>query len=31
MNILIACEFSGVVGRAFHKLGHNAWSYAMAE
>lgn len=26
MNILIACEFSGVVRDAFRELGHNAWS-----
>lgn len=26
MNILIACEFSGVVRSAFRTLGHNAWS-----
>lgn len=26
MNILIACEFSGVVREAFRKKGHNAWS-----
>lgn len=26
MNILIACEFSGVVRRAFRDLGHDAWS-----
>ncbi len=26
MNVLIACEFSGVVRRAFRDLGHSAWS-----
>lgn len=26
MNILVACEFSGVVTEAFRKRGHNAWS-----
>ena len=26
MNILIACEFSGVVREAFRARGHNAWS-----
>lgn len=26
MNVLIACEFSGVVREAFCKRGHNAWS-----
>ena len=26
MNVLIACEFSGVVREAFRKKGHNAWS-----
>lgn len=26
MNVLVACEFSGVVRDAFAKLGHNAWS-----
>lgn len=26
MNVLIACEFSGIVREAFRKLGHNAWS-----
>lgn len=26
MNVLIACEFSGVVREAFRKRGHNAWS-----
>jgi site-specific DNA-cytosine methylase len=25
-NILIACEFSGIVRSAFAELGHNAWS-----
>lgn len=25
-NVLIACEFSGVVREAFRKQGHNAWS-----
>lgn len=26
MNVLIACEFSGTVRRAFRDMGHNAWS-----
>lgn len=26
MNVLVACEFSGVVRRAFRARGHNAWS-----
>lgn len=26
MNVLVACEFSGVVREEFKKLGHNAWS-----
>jgi hypothetical protein len=26
LNVLIACEFSGVVRDEFHKKGHNAWS-----
>lgn len=26
MNVLIACEFSGIVRDAFRKKGHNAWS-----
>lgn len=26
MNVLVACEFSGVVREAFRKRGHNAWS-----
>lgn len=26
MNVLVACEFSGVVRDAFRKKGHNAWS-----
>jgi len=26
MNVLVACEYSGVVREAFAKLGHNAWS-----
>jgi len=26
MNVLVACEFSGVVRRAFRAKGHNAWS-----
>lgn len=26
MNVLVACEFSGVVRRAFRERGHNAWS-----
>lgn len=32
MNILIACEYSGVVRRAFEKLGqHNVWSCDLLE
>ena len=26
MNVLVACEFSGVVREAFRARGHNAWS-----
>lgn len=26
MNVLIACEYSGIVREAFKNLGHNAWS-----
>lgn len=26
MRVLVACEFSGVVRRAFNALGHDAWS-----
>lgn len=26
MNVLVACEFSGIVRHAFRKRGHNAWS-----
>lgn len=26
MNILVACEYSGIVRQAFAALGHNAWS-----
>lgn len=26
MNVLVLCEFSGVVREAFRKRGHNAWS-----
>lgn len=26
MNVLIACEFSGIVRETFRKKGHNAWS-----
>lgn len=26
MRVLVACEFSGVVRRAFRELGHDAWS-----
>lgn len=26
MNVLVACEFSGIVREAFRKRGHNAWS-----
>lgn len=29
MNVLIACEFSGIVRNAFAKRGHNAWSCDM--
>jgi site-specific DNA-cytosine methylase len=31
MNVLIACEFSGVVRRAFRERGHNAWSCDLME
>lgn len=31
MRILIACEQSGVVRRAFRKLGHDAWSCDLQE
>jgi len=27
LKVLIACEFSGVVREAFHKLKHEVWSY----
>jgi len=27
VKVLVACEFSGVVRRAFRALGHDAWSY----
>lgn len=27
MKVLVACEFSGVVRRAFRAKGHDAWSY----
>jgi hypothetical protein len=26
MRVLVACEFSGIVREAFHRLGHDAWS-----
>jgi hypothetical protein len=26
MRVLVACEFSGAVRRAFRKRGHDAWS-----
>ena len=26
MKVLIACEFTGTVRRAFREAGHNAWS-----
>jgi len=26
MNVLVACEFSGIVREAFSRRGHNAWS-----
>ena len=26
MNVLIACEFSGIIREAFKDKGHNAWS-----
>src|SRR3990167_2602354 len=26
MNVLVACEFSGIVRDSFRDLGHNAWS-----
>lgn len=26
MNVLIACEFSGIIREAFNAKGHNAWS-----
>jgi hypothetical protein len=26
MNVLVGCEFSGIVREEFKKLGHNAWS-----
>lgn len=29
MRILIGCEFSGTVRRAFRALGHDAWSCDM--
>lgn len=31
MNVLVACEYSGVVRDAFRKLGHNAWSCDIIE
>lgn len=26
LNVLVACEFSGIVREAFKRKGHNAWS-----
>lgn len=26
MKVLVACEYSGRVREAFHRLGHDAWS-----
>jgi hypothetical protein len=31
MNVLVACEFSGVVRRAFRERGHDAWSCDLVE
>ena len=31
MRVLIACEFSGIVRRAFRSLGHEAWSCDLRE
>ncbi len=31
MNVLVACEFSGVVRDAFRKRGHDAWSCDLLE
>lgn len=31
MRVLVACEFSGVVRRAFRDLGHDAWSCDLLE
>jgi hypothetical protein len=31
MNVLVACEFSGIVRDAFRKRGHNAWSVDLLE
>ena len=31
MNVLIGCEFSGIVREAFRKKGHNAWSCDLLE
>jgi hypothetical protein len=31
MRVLIACEFSGVVRRAFRERGHDAWSCDLLE
>lgn len=31
MRVLVACEFSGVVRRAFRSLGHEAWSCDLLE
>ena len=31
MNVLVACEFSGIVREAFRKRGYNAWSCDLLE
>jgi hypothetical protein len=31
MNVLIGCEFSGVVRDAFIRKGHNAWSSTLSQ
>lgn len=31
MNVLVACEFGGIVREAFRKRGHNAWSCDLIE
>lgn len=31
LNVLVACEFSGIVREAFTKHGHNAWSCDLLE